>query len=410
MSKNIAVEVKNVSKDFKLPHEKVDSIKSAFVNPFRKKGTVEVQHALNDVSFSVEEGEFFGIVGRNGSGKSTLLKIIAGIYQPTQGKVSVKGRLVPFIELGVGFNPELTGRENVYLNGALMGFSSKEVDQKYDSIVAFAELEKFMDQKLKNYSSGMQVRLAFSVATVLADSDVLLIDEVLAVGDADFQRKCFEYFKMLKKKKKTVIFVSHDMSAVREYCDKAVLIDNSKLVFSGSSEDVAKEYTKLFLPGLHRQQEDERMREEAKSSAGDAKWGAGGLTIEGFTLSKKQYDGTDKTIDITYRIKSDKGFEDSINPGFTIKNEQDQPICGTNTNITLQGERKILLSDTKRELTVTWSVPNVFSAGIYTVDPAVLSASNGDTLQWWDEAGSFRVVNEKNTPYPVSPAIKVKIS
>ena len=212
MEDNIAISVKNVSKNFRLPHEKADSIKSVFVNPFNKnRKKFEVQHALRDISFDIPKGEFFGIVGRNGSGKSTLLKIIAGIYQPNKGSVTVNGRLVPFIELGVGFNPELTGRENVYLNGALMGFSEKEVDAKYKAIVDFAELERFMDQKLKNYSSSMQVRLAFSVATVLAESDVLLIDEVLAVGDADFQRKCFEYFKKLKKDKKTVIFVSHDM-------------------------------------------------------------------------------------------------------------------------------------------------------------------------------------------------------
>ena len=154
-----AIRIDNVSKSFKLPHERVDSVKSLFVNPLRsKKGLqTETQHALKNISFEVKKGEFFGIVGRNGSGKSTLLKIIAGIYQPTKGKVTLKGRLVPFIELGVGFNPELTGRENVYLNGALMGFSTKEVGKKYDQIVEFAELERFMDQKLKNYSSGMQI-------------------------------------------------------------------------------------------------------------------------------------------------------------------------------------------------------------------------------------------------------------
>ena len=226
MNNPIAISVKNVSKNFKLPHQKTSSIKDVFVRPLQALGgsrAVEVQHALNDISFDIKEGEFFGIVGRNGSGKSTMLKILAEIYQPTSGEVSVKGRLVPFIELGVGFNPELTGRENVYLSGALNGVSEKEVDEMYGDIVEFAELENFMDQQLKNYSSGMQVRLAFSVAT-RAKADILLIDEVLAVGDADFQRKCFEYFKRLKKAKTTVVFVSHDMNAVREYCDRAVLI------------------------------------------------------------------------------------------------------------------------------------------------------------------------------------------
>src|SRR6185312_8467854 len=185
----------------------------------------ETQHALKDISFEVKKGEFFGIVGRNGSGKSTMLKILAGIYQPTKGGVQKSGKLVPFIELGVGFNPELSGRENVFLNGALLGFSRKEIAAMYDEIVAFAELEKFMDQKLKNYSSGMQVRLAFSIA-IRAKSDILLIDEVLAVGDASFQQKCFDYFYKLKQDKRTVVFVSHDMGAVERFCDRAVLIDN----------------------------------------------------------------------------------------------------------------------------------------------------------------------------------------
>ncbi|HRJ06824.1 MAG TPA: ABC transporter ATP-binding protein, partial [Candidatus Saccharibacteria bacterium] len=248
MSEPIVISVKEVSKHFRLPHEKVSSIKDFFVHPLqslRGGKTSEVQHALDGISFDIKQGEFFGIVGRNGSGKSTLLKILAEIYQPSSGEVSVVGKLVPFIELGVGFNPELTGRENVYLSGALNGFSDKEIDEMYDDIVSFAELEPFMDQKLKNYSSGMQVRLAFSVAT-RSKADILLIDEVLAVGDADFQRKCFDYFSQLKKDKKTVVFVSHDMYAVREYCDRAALIDSSHIVAIDDSETIARKYVELF--------------------------------------------------------------------------------------------------------------------------------------------------------------------
>ena len=243
---NVAIRVSNVSKDFLLPHEKTTSIKSGIVQAFKKKDKgIDIQHALRDISFEIKDGEFFGILGRNGSGKSTLLKILAEIYQPTSGSVEVNGKLVPFIELGVGFNPELTGRENVYLNGALLGFSKKEIDARYEDIVDFAELRDFMDQKLKNYSSGMQVRLAFSVAT-RAEADILLVDEVLAVGDVDFQRKCFNYFKSLKVQGKTVVFVSHDMKAVRDYCDRAILIEESKIVFEGTAEKVADEYLKQF--------------------------------------------------------------------------------------------------------------------------------------------------------------------
>ena len=184
MNEEIAIQISNVSKSFKLPHEKKTSVKSVFTDLFSAKGKATKKLALKNINFEIKKGEFFGIVGRNGSGKSTLLKIIAGIYQPTEGSVEVRGKLVPFIELGVGFNPELTGRENVYLNGAILGFSNKKIDKNYRKIVEFAELEDFMDQKLKNYSSGMQVRLAFACAT-MAEADVLLVDEVLAVGDAD---------------------------------------------------------------------------------------------------------------------------------------------------------------------------------------------------------------------------------
>lgn len=189
------------------------------VNYFRGIKGYKEQQVLKDISFEVEKGDFFGIVGRNGSGKSTLLKIISQIYVPEKGKVSVNGTLVPFIELGVGFNPELTGRENIYLNGALLGFTRSEIDAMYDDIVEFAELEEFMDQKLKNYSSVMQVRLAFSIA-IKAEGDILVLDEVLAVGDEAFQRKCFEYFASLKKQKKTVILVTHDMASVQRFCTK----------------------------------------------------------------------------------------------------------------------------------------------------------------------------------------------
>ena len=186
MSDEIAIKVENISKTFKLPHEKTNSIKGAFVNFYRRNRTYEKQEVLKDISFEVKEGEFFGIVGRNGSGKSTLLKMLAGIYSPSKGSITINGKLTPFIELGVGFSPELTGRENVYLNGSLLGFNRQEMDEMYDEIVEFAELEKFMDQKLKNYSSGMQVRLAFSIA-IRVKSDILVLDEVLAVGDEAFQ-------------------------------------------------------------------------------------------------------------------------------------------------------------------------------------------------------------------------------
>ena len=228
MSNNIAVKVDHVSKFFRLPTEATQSLRTSLVNRFKGIKGYKEQHVLKDISFEVEKGDFYGIVGRNGSGKSTLLKIISEIYIPEKGKVTIDGKLVSFIELGVGFNPELTGRENVYMNGAMLGFSTEEVDAMYDDIVEFAELGEFMNQKLKNYSSGMQVRLAFSVA-IKAQGDILILDEVLAVGDEAFQRKCNDYFKDRKESGK--------------YCNKAVLIENGLVKAIGNPDDVANQYS-----------------------------------------------------------------------------------------------------------------------------------------------------------------------
>lgn len=243
MADDIAIKVDGISKTFKLPHEKQSSIKSALINFRRTKKGYEKQQVLKNVSFEIKKGEFFGIVGRNGSGKSTLLKLLAGIYTADKGNITINGKLTPFIELGVGFNPELSGRENVFLNGALLGFNRKEMEAMYDEIVEFAELERFMDQKLKNYSSGMQVRLAFAIA-IQVDTDILILDEVLAVGDEAFQRKSNKYFEKIRKEKgKTVVLVTHSMEAVRKYCSKAMMIQEGIIVAVGSPEDVANEYS-----------------------------------------------------------------------------------------------------------------------------------------------------------------------
>lgn len=242
MNDNIAVKIDHVSKFFHLPTEATNSLRTTLVNRLRGIKGYKEQHVLKDIDFTVEKGDFFGIVGRNGSGKSTLLKIISQIYTPEKGNVIVNGKLVSFIELGVGFNPELTGKENVYLNGAMLGFSREEISDMYDEIVDFAELEEFMNQKLKNYSSGMQVRLAFSVA-IKARGDVLVLDEVLAVGDESFQRKCNDYFLERKKSGKTTILVTHDMGAAKKYCNKAILIENGLIKVSGDVNDVANQYS-----------------------------------------------------------------------------------------------------------------------------------------------------------------------
>jgi len=250
MDDDFAVRVTNLHKEFVLPQHKNTSVKQVFVNITKKNGKV-TQKVLDDVSFEVKKGDFFGIVGRNGSGKSTLLKILAGVYTPTSGGVEMNGKLTPFIELGVGFNPELSGRDNVFLNGALLGFTRKQMQAMYDDIVEFAELEPFMDQKLKNYSSGMQVRLAFSIA-IKAKNEILIFDEVLAVGDEAFQRKCLDVFEQYKAEKQTVILVTHDMETVRRFCTKALVLDSGKVLQMGHPHKVATTYSELNLNEIER--------------------------------------------------------------------------------------------------------------------------------------------------------------
>lgn len=396
-SDEIAIRVEHVSKDFLLPHEKVNSVKSLFTNTAKKRARgktgKETQHALKDISFEIKKGEFFGIVGRNGSGKSTLLKILAGIYQPTFGKTYTEGKLVPFIELGVGFNPELTGRENVYLNGALLGFSQKEIEVMYDDVVSFSELERFMDQKLKNYSSGMQVRLAFSMAT-RAKADILLVDEVLAVGDADFQRKCFEYFKSLKKSKKTVIFVSHDMDAVRKYCDRAAFIEKSSLVAIGQANGIATQYTKMFF----------EEPEHAQRTTPSKRWGTSTGLINAVTAPEK-IGKTSQHLILKLSVVAKENLEEPIT-GFIIKNASGQIITGSNTRI-LDIKTGSYVSNEK--FSVQYEIENIFSDGNYDVDVAVIDSDGVTVLDWWESASQFSVFEDKPSNYLVSPGVNVKI-
>lgn len=391
MQDDIAVRVKNVSKDFLLPHERNNSIKSAFINPFKSamhKNTSR-QHALKNVLFDIKKGEFFGIVGRNGSGKSTLLKMIAGIYQPNKGSIQVSGKLVPFIELGVGFNPELTGRQNVYLNGALLGFSEKEVRAMYNDIVEFAELGEFMDQKLKNYSSGMQVRLAFSMA-VRAKADILLIDEVLAVGDADFQRKCFEYFSKLKRNNKTVIFVSHDMEAVRKYCDRAVLIEGGQVQQEGKAEKVAQAYTRQF----------NGYEEQVYKAENDNRWGDGSIQLIRIHGSVNK-----ETVTITQTIRSERSVEGCI-VGIKLKNAAGESLLGTNTKL-----EHITIGAMRRgdEHTITWKVDNIFSDGKILIDSAIHHLDEITVADWLEDALELSVKKTRKLPYSIDPGFKIVV-
>jgi ABC-type polysaccharide/polyol phosphate transport system ATPase subunit len=238
-----AIVVDRLSKHFKLPHQRYSTLKERALHPLRSR-TYETLRAVDDVSLEIAEGEFFGIVGRNGSGKSTLLKCLAGIYETTDGEATARGRVSPFIELGVGFNLDLTARDNVIINAIMLGLTRRQAYERFDDVIAFAELEQFLDLKLKNYSSGMAVRLAFSVA-VQVDADIILVDEVLAVGDASFQRKCFDQFDQLKAAGKTIVFVTHDMTAVERFCDRAMLLERGRIAEIGDPHRVARAYNEI---------------------------------------------------------------------------------------------------------------------------------------------------------------------
>jgi ABC-type polysaccharide/polyol phosphate transport system ATPase subunit len=243
----VAIEARGLKKVFRIPTHRVDSFKERIVRPFAARDYRELR-ALDGVSFDIHQGEFFGIVGRNGSGKSTLLKLLASIYRADAGTIRMTGRLAPFIELGVGFNLELTARENVVLNGVMMGLTPQETRNRLDAVLEFAELEEFVDLKLKNYSSGMLVRLAFSLMMEV-DADILLIDEVLAVGDASFQQKCADAFHEMKEEGKTIVLVTHEMSTVESYCHRAMLISEGKIQHLGDPGEVGREYLRLNFEG-----------------------------------------------------------------------------------------------------------------------------------------------------------------
>jgi ABC-2 type transport system ATP-binding protein len=241
-----AIAVKNLSKTFRLPEERRGTLRERFLK-IHQRNERKARRTLDNISFEIQKGEFFGIIGRNGSGKSTLLKILAGIYKPDPGsQIQIHGRVAPMLELGVGFNPELTGRENVYLSATILGLTRKEIDDCYESIVRFAELEEFMELQVKHYSSGMAVKLAFAVAAQI-DSPIMLLDEVLAVGDFVFQEKCFAYFEECKKQGKTIILVTHSASSMERFAERAMLIHKSRIACIGDPKEVLGHYKKLEI-------------------------------------------------------------------------------------------------------------------------------------------------------------------
>lgn len=387
----IAVKVENVSKTFHIPLEASNGLKQKLINTLKGRKGYREFTPLNDISFEINKGDFFGIVGRNGSGKSTLLKTIAGIYSPTLGTKHVNGTLVPFIELGVGFNPELTGRENVFLNGALLGFSHSEMESMYEEIVNFAELADFMEERLKNYSSGMQVRLAFSIA-IKAESDILLLDEVLAVGDEAFQRKCFEYFEDLKRNNKTVILVTHDMAAVERFCNKAILIEKGHIIKSGSVSEVTSSYRDLLNPNVkHQTIEHVADVDEVQKRWGDHSYQFDKVTVSGDgRVSYGEY----LTLAAELYCKNEK-YDDLV-IAFAIKDNTGQVLFGDKHKIS--GKQIPRLSEKKH---VSFKFMNILSTGKYLVDLSVFSPRDNTYSDIWIDCASIDITNRDGTGFTV---------
>lgn len=381
MEKETAISVNNVTKFFNVAHDKSTSLKQTALNTFKKKRFTKFK-SVDDVNFEIKQGEFFGIIGRNGCGKSTLLKMIAGIYIPTSGKIKVNGSMAPFIELGVGFNPELTGRENVYLSGTILGLKRSEIENKFNTIIEFAELEEFIDQKLKNFSSGMQVRLAFSIA-IQAQSDIMLIDEVLAVGDASFQKKCYNQFKQLKKEGRTIVFVSHDMASIMEFCDKVLVIDEGKQL-ALTDPDRAK----LIYDELNAKNNISQINQTISSN----RWGNGKVKINKVTITDENNKKTDifKTGE-KLRIKvvsskPDKNQRIPIIVGLAFYSEDGINLSGPNSS-----KKTFYGGDT-----IEYVIPKLpLVEGTYKLTVAIVDKETKEPFDFIDKGFTFGVVSDK---------------
>jgi len=393
----IALKASSLHKNFKIPLEKKSGLKELLIRFYKRKRGHRDFHVLNDINFEVHKGDFFGIVGRNGSGKSTLLKIISQIYQPTKGGVVVNGSLMPFIELGVGFNTELSAKDNVYLNGAMIGFSRHEIDDMYKSIVDFAELHGFMDEQLKNFSSGMKVRLAFSIA-IQAKSDILVLDEVLAVGDEAFRQKCNDFF-LSQKGTRTIILVTHDMNAIQKFCNRGIFLNDGRVEKYGTSSEIAEAYSNLFL--------DEKIK-KIKKLNGQKKKKTGLETL----VSKISVMQNGKQ---TARVMAYQDFSLKVN--VKSRNKNDNIVVAI--NIFNEANNLLLAASTKHtksfkglsagETEIMFDIQNIYTDGEYRIAVAMASNDELNELLYQDtSAHRFVLEGIKHMKYSLThPNVKV---
>jgi len=383
----VAVGIENVSKTFRLPHQQYSTLKERALHPWRST-TYDELNALKDVSVDIRQGEFFGIVGRNGSGKSTLLKCLAGIYPPDRGRIEVRGRLSPFIELGVGFNPDLTARDNIVINAVMLGLSRKEARERFDKIIEFAELEEFVDLKLKNYSSGMGVRLGFSTA-IQVDSEVLLVDEVLAVGDAAFQQKCFEEFTRLREANRTIVFVTHDMLSVERFCDRAMLIERGDVLEIGEPRAIARAYNELNfgrLPIGEETDDDHRSGDQGSAEIVEAWFEHEGRRIHQLERGKRL------VVAVSIRFHADV---DSPIVGIILRNEMGHTYFSGNSELLGidLGHRRA-----GEQIVVRFSMDTPFATSQYLLTPGIARAGSGaDAIDLREDLTSVYIHGTQNS-------------
>jgi len=377
------VSIETVSKTFRLPHQQYSTLKERVLHPFRTTEYDEL-NAVRDISVEIATGEFFGIVGRNGSGKSTLLKCIAGIYGVDAGRISIAGRLSPFIELGVGFNMDLTARDNVVINAIMLGLSRREARARFDEVIDFAELEEFVDLKLKNYSSGMLVRLAFATA-ILVDAEILLIDEVLAVGDAAFQQKCFEEFFRLKREGKTIVFVSHDMFSVERFCDRAMLMERGAMLQLADPHTIARAYHKLNFGDLPHEA-PQSAPDEGGSAILDA-WfeSSGGERVT--TVSQEE------PLSMCFEVRLEEDLEDPVFAA-TLRTELGHTIIVARSDQHGSSSGSFRAGET---VTVRFALPGWLTPSRYMLTPSVAREGTGEAAVAMVEDMTSVVVHGNST-------------
>ena len=378
-----AVSIETVSKTFRLPHQQYSTLKERVLHPFRTTEYDELR-AVRDISVEIATGEFFGIVGRNGSGKSTLLKCIAGIYGVDNGRISIAGRLSPFIELGVGFNMDLTARDNVVINAIMLGLSRREARARFDEVIEFAELEEFVDLKLKNYSSGMLVRLAFATA-ILVDAEILLIDEVLAVGDAAFQQKCFEEFFRLKREGKTIVFVSHDMFSVERFCDRAMLMERGAMIQLADPHTIARAYHKLNFGDLPHAAPHSSPN-EGGSSILDA-WFESSEGERVTTLSQEE------PLSMCFEVRLEEALEDPVFAA-TLRTELGHTIIVARSDQHGSSSGSFRAGET---VTVRFALPGWLTPSRYMLTPSVAREGTGEAAVAMVEDMTSVVVHGNST-------------